>query len=235
MNDPVKLSRAFASPIEIRAGSDGEGRTVGGIIVPFDTIATVSDGGKPYREAFQRGAFSAALHNMGGKFGRVKLLSQHQSSRNPLGMATGIEERADGLYGEFKVSNTRAGDEALELVRDGAIDSFSVGFTPQKHSVRDGVTWRTTVGLREASLVTFPAYADAVITGIREEWDGLSDEMREQAMAWLREQAHNLPPVEGVDPSALDGVPADEAHEALRSGNPLFLQLRLQARKKGVL
>ena len=35
-----------------------------------------------------------------------------------------------GLYGEFRVSKVDDGDRALELVRDGVIDSFSVGFSP---------------------------------------------------------------------------------------------------------
>ena len=34
------------------------------------------------------------------------------------------------MYGEARVSKTAAGDEVLELVRDGALDSFSVCFQP---------------------------------------------------------------------------------------------------------
>lgn len=156
------LSRAFVSDIEIR--SDGDGRTVHGIIVPFDQVARVSDGGPFYDEAFQRGAFAKTISERGS---RVKLLSQHQARQNPLGRATLLREDAAGLYGEFHVSSTRAGDEALELVRDGALDSFSVGFKGIKHAKRGGVVWRTEVGLREASLVTFPAYEAALVGGVR--------------------------------------------------------------------
>jgi HK97 family phage prohead protease len=155
-------TRDFSADLEIR--SDGTGRTIHGIVVPFDTVATVSDGGPAYRESFQRGSFAKTIAERGD---RVKLLSHHDRGRNPLGRATALREDAAGLYGEFAVSRTTAGDEALELVRDGALDSFSVGFAPVK-AVRTGkVTVRTEVHLREASLVTFPAYEDARIAAVR--------------------------------------------------------------------
>lgn len=157
------LSRAFTGDIEVRA--DSTGRTVTGIVVPFDRTARVSDGGPSYDEAFQRGAFAKTIAERGAK---VKLLSQHNARTNPLGRATLLREDAAGLYGEFSVSRTQAGDEALELIRDGALDSFSVGFAPIKHEKRNGVVWRTEVALREASLVTFPAYSDALVSGLRE-------------------------------------------------------------------
>jgi uncharacterized protein len=157
------LSRAFAGDIEVRASA--EGRTVTGIVVPFDRTARVSDGGPSYDEAFQRGAFAKTIAERGSK---VKLLSQHNSRTNPLGRATLLREDAAGLYGEFSVSRTQAGDEALELIRDGALDSFSVGFSGIKAEKRSGVLWRTEVALREASLVTFPAYSDALVSGLRE-------------------------------------------------------------------
>ena len=174
------LSRAFTGDIEVRA--DATGRTVTGIVVPFERTARVSDGGPSYDEAFQRGAFSKTIAERGGK---VKLLSQHNSRSNPLGRATLLREDAAGLYGEFSVSRTQAGDEALELIRDGALDSFSVGFAPVKHEKRAGVLWRTEVALREASLVTFPAYSDALVSGLREELAEMSEADRAQRVLEL--------------------------------------------------
>lgn len=157
------VSRAFVADIEVRSG--GDGRTIHGILVPFNRTARVSDGGPFYNEGFRRGAFTRTIQHKGD---RVKLLSQHQARMNPLGRATLLREDSAGLYGEFRVSATAAGDEALELVRDGALDSFSVGFTPMRHERDENKTvWRTEVGLRETSLVTFPAYEDALISGVR--------------------------------------------------------------------
>jgi HK97 family phage prohead protease len=229
------FTRAFVSDIEVRA--EAEGRTVSGIVVPFDQVARVSDGGPSYDEAFQRGAFKQALNHMGGNFGRVKLLSQHQSGRNPLGKAVELREDAAGLYGEFQVSKTRAGDEALELVRDGAIDSFSVGFTRQKHVKREHVTWRTEVGIREASLVTFPAYAGATIHGVR--FDELSDEERDAFRALLQ-QAIDLrsttPDGETeTTGTSTEGAPSDEAAEMpLRSVTQLRLAYRRALIERGI-
>lgn len=202
------ITREFAADIEVR--SFGDGRTIHGIVVPFDQPAMVSDGGRPYREAFQSGAFRQAIGHMGGNYGKVKLLSQHQSGRNPLGRANLLREDGQGLYGEFQVSKTTAGDEALELVKDGALDSFSVGFIPVQHAKRGDVTWRTEAGIREASLVTFPSYPGANIGGVREQWDGLTDEQRTEALEWLRAQHLKLPDLGQVGTSD-EGAPADEA------------------------
>lgn len=173
------LSRAFASDLEVRA--EGDGRTVEGIVVPFERSARVSDGGRPYLESFRRGSFTKTLSERGN----VKFLSQHQAGRNPLGRATLLEERSDGLWGQFRVSETAAGNDALALIRDGALDSFSVGFAPVNH-VREGdITVRTEVKLKEVSLVTFPAYEDARISAVRE----LADEAGldpEEAVALMR-------------------------------------------------
>lgn len=202
------ISRAFSADLEVR--SDGTGRTLHGIVVPFDRVARVSDGGPSYDESFRMGAFAKTIRERGD---RVKLLSQHDARSNPLGRATLLREDAAGLYGEFTVSRTTAGDEALELVRDGALDSFSVGFTPIKHVSERGVKVRTEVGLREASLVTFPAYVDALVGGVRAE-DLTDDQVRA-----IAERIAQLPPItpDGEPTGASDEPSLDEA---LRSENP---------------
>ena len=75
------LTRAFTADA-VRA--DKTGRTIAGIIVPFDTPTRVSDGGAPYMESFQRGSFAKTVNE--GDLGRVKLLYQH-NSLEPIGRA----------------------------------------------------------------------------------------------------------------------------------------------------
>lgn len=159
----------FEPDLEVR--SAGDGRTVTGIVVPFGREATVSDGGPSYKEQFRRGAFAQTI-NVGAK--RVKLLEQHNAARWPLGRATLLREDAAGLYGEFRIAPTDDGERALTLLKEGALDSFSVGFSPRKHITEKGVTVRTEVHLREVSLVTFPAYEDALVSGVRSTLDALS-------------------------------------------------------------
>jgi HK97 family phage prohead protease len=224
------ISRAFTGDLEIRA--DATGRTVHGIVVPFDRVARVSDGGPFYDEAFQRGAFAKTISERGD---RVKLLGHHDRRSNPLGKATMLREDAAGLYGEFLISRTTAGDEVLELVRDGALDAFSAGFSAIKHVMRDRVMWRTEVGLREASLVTFGAYPDALVGGVR----SLSDLSEEDVAALARMVAEHIdlrsttPDGESETTAAEAADPDSEPGNPLRSATHNHHRLRAQARKEG--
>lgn len=153
----------FAPDIELSRG--GDGRTVRGIIVPWDTPTVVDDGSGPYAEAFRAGAFDEYLGSVGIE--RVKFLGHHKRNENPLGRATLLRNDAAGQYAELYVSKTLAGDESLELIRDGVLDGFSVGFSPVLTERVGDVSYRTSARLSEVSLVTFPAYSDARVAGVR--------------------------------------------------------------------
>jgi len=214
---PDQINRAFRGDLSIRADSDG--RTVAGIVVPFETVARVSDGGAPYDEMFAPGAFTRTIAERGDK---VKLLMQHNSAE-PIGRATLLREDAAGLYGEFRVSAVPAGDQALELVRDGVIDSFSVGFAKVKHRKDKGVVVRTEVALREASLVTFPAYDTARITALRTALESLPDDERDALLRGIQ--------VSGVDAGAAEDPDSVSAARL----NIRWQAIRLALREKGIL
>lgn len=158
------LHRRFVADLSVRS----DGRTVSGICVPFDTPSLVSDGGPSYMEEFARGAFARSIADRGPQ--AVKFLVQHDARALPIGRAVDLREDPVGLYGEFRVSRTAKGDEALELIRDGALDGLSVGFG-HVQATRDaaGKVRRTEVKLREVSAVAFPAYDDARIAAVRTE------------------------------------------------------------------
>jgi HK97 family phage prohead protease len=151
-------------PLEIRSG--GDGRTVGGLVVPYDTPTEIREMSGSYTETFRPGSFAKTLAERGTK---VKLMAEHQRGSLPIGKATNLVETRGGVTGEFYVSRTQAGDDALELVRDGALDSFSVGFEPMKDEwSRDRTSVeRVEARLWEVSLVGIPAYQDALITSVR--------------------------------------------------------------------
>lgn len=153
------------------ASSSDDGRTVVGVAVPFDTPTDV--GG--YHEAFTCGAFARTIAERGP--GRVKVLAQHAATANPIGRATVLREDPTGLYAELRISKTQAGDEALELIRDGALDGLSIGFTPVRESQdpRTGVVHRVEVRLHEISLVNFPAYDTARVAHVRSTASPYSD------------------------------------------------------------
>lgn len=156
----------------------GDGRTVYGILMPFGQEAEVNDGYGPYVESFRRGAFTKTIRE---RAGRVKLCLNHDKyNRFPVGRDTTLREDPAGLYGEFRLSSTRDAEEALTLVRDGVVDSFSVGFLPVKErTIRPAVIERTEVALLETSLVAFPAYQGAAIAGVRSTVDVDEDDLRE--------------------------------------------------------
>lgn len=163
MASKAPLYRTNMADLELR-GADG--RTVVGIAMPFDQPAEIAEAGHRYTETFRRGAFSRSISERGD---RVKFMALHDHRRFPLGRATVLREDPAGLYIEARVSATRDGDEALELIRDGALDGLSVGFRAirdQWNRTRTSVE-RLEVALHEVSAVPFAAYSGARIAAVR--------------------------------------------------------------------
>lgn len=201
------LSRTLAhADMQVR----GDGRTVFGLAVPFDRVARVDDGRGPYDEVFRYGAFAKTIRE-GAQ--RVKFLGHHNRTANPLGRAMSLQEDTAGLVGEFRVSKTQAGDEALELVRDGALDAFSVGFAGVKERKGTrGLVERLEVKLREVSLVAFGAYADALVGGVRAQLsEHLSDEELERLLALAQDlgtrDTEAAPGTSDIEPPATHDEP----------------------------
>lgn len=111
------------------------------------------------------GAFTKTINE---RAGRVKILWQHSE---PLGAPTLMREDERGLYVEGKISKTRLGDEALELMRDGVVDQMSIGFSipggKSEWSEQDQARVIREVKLYEFSPVTFPMNENAYITGVK--------------------------------------------------------------------
>jgi len=160
MSEEKIENRSYSVNLELRV--NGDGRTIFGIAVPYNKEQRITS---TMIEVFRKGVFAEVIKAPH----RVKLLRGH-GENNVLGRATLLRETDEGLYAEFKISKTREGDEALELVKDGALDQLSVGFMPIKNKKRpDGVMERLKAHLAEVSLVTFGAYGEmASITGMRE-------------------------------------------------------------------
>jgi HK97 family phage prohead protease len=154
--------------------SDGNGRTVFGTAVPYGQTVDIEEFGQSYREQFAPGAFARSIRERGSK---VKLCVNHESRKLPIGKATELREAADGLHAAFHVSATRDGDEALQLVRDGVVDSFSVGFRPVRDRRDGNVVVRVEAALMEVSLVGWPAYEGAGVAGVRTARPALSVDM----------------------------------------------------------
>jgi len=188
--------------LDAAAGEDSP-RTITGVAVPWDTPAVVSSGEKI---SFRKGAFDVNAK-------APKLLEGHDMTQLR-GVVTELVEAEEGLLFTAKFANTRASDEAIELVKAGAYDSVSVGAIPTKYKFdKNGVMVVSKANLVEISLVAQPAFADAVITEIAA---SQPDEESEEEV--VEPQPLDIPEEETMS----DVTPTVEASAEIVPTAPLF-------------
>lgn len=158
------LLRTFTPELEVRAASKGgDGRTIEGLAVPYGQRQRITP---DLVEQFARGAFNAQI----AAAHRVKFARDHPRLGGAvIGRAVELRDDAAGLWGAWRVSATQAGDEALELARDGVLDELSIGFRErQNRRLDDGTIVRVTAHLVEVSLVMEGAYGrGALVSAVR--------------------------------------------------------------------
>lgn len=146
------------SNFTIDAAAPGEParRTITGTALPYDTFATVADG---TRVSFAPGSLPTS--------GKMPKLFMYHDSTQPVGLVTERLDTAEGMMFTAKISNTRAGDEALVLAADGVLDSVSVGVNPTNFKYDDnGDMIVFAADWVELSLVPTPAFVGATITQV---------------------------------------------------------------------
>lgn len=131
--------------------------TIGGYASVFGIVDSQND-------VVVKGAF--ALINKQSE--NIKFLWQHDVTK-PIGIIKRVVEDDYGLYVEADInSKICQGKEAIELIKQGAISSFSIGFTVQKsHYNSSNQREITEATLWEISIVTFPANNKAQINEIK--------------------------------------------------------------------
>lgn len=111
---------------EVHVERTDEGRTIIARALTFGVPYRVSDdGGRTfYDEVWNRSVFTRTMNHRAGK---IPLMTLHNRMRLPIGAVQTIED-VDGVMAfAAKVSRTRDGDEALELLNDGVLTGVSVG------------------------------------------------------------------------------------------------------------
>lgn len=140
--------------LDAAAGEDAP-RTITGIAVPWDTVATVSGGEKVM---FKRGAFDLNAKP-------ARLLENHDG--RPIGIVTELVDLDNGLGFSATFARSKAADDVVELIQMSAYDSVSVGAVPKKFKYdKNGVMIVSSADLQELSVVSVPAFADAIIEQI---------------------------------------------------------------------
>jgi HK97 family phage prohead protease len=131
-------------------------RSISGVAVTYDEIATVSDG-------TQVRVLQGALPVDGRA---PKLYGQHDPGQI-IGILTERVDTPQGMMFTAKISATNLGNEYLVLANDGVIDAVSVGINPTKFSYdADGVMLIEAADWTELSLVSVGAFSGAVITQV---------------------------------------------------------------------
>ena len=194
--------------LDAAAGEDSP-RTITGVAVPWDTPAVVSGGQKVQ---FSKGAFDVNQK-------APKLLEGHDMNQLR-GVVTEMVEAEEGLLFTAKFAQTRASDEAIALIKAGAYDSVSIGAVPTKFKYKGDTMIVSEASVLEISLVSHPAFSDAVITEIAA---SQPDEESEEEV--VEPQPLDIPEEETMS----EVTPTVEASAEIVPTAPIFAQAKREA------
>ena len=165
-------------------------------------------------DIIHHGAFAKTIRERGPKgANRIKVLWQHVEA---MGIPLHMEEDSTGLFTDSKISKTRIGDEALELISDGVVDSMSIGFDipAGKAEYRDDGWTRDIheVKLLEYSPVTFACNEAALIQAVKNIESASHGAMKGRAPANLMAEIERLKALlEGREPLDTSGTRGNTA------------------------
>lgn len=164
-------------PVEFDAKSVRNDGTFSGYASTFGNVDS-------YGDIVMPGAFNKSLATRPPQ--KVKLLWQHDSTQ-PIGVWQTIQEDSKGLYVKGKILKEVAkGAEAYALMKEGVIDSMSIGYTTlESEYTKNGTRQLKELGLMEVSLVTFPANDQATVTSLKElNPRELEKSLRDEGFSW---------------------------------------------------
>ena len=156
--------------------SDDAGFEVSGYV---STFGNVDHGG----DVVMRGAFDTNLSSKTP----VRFLFAHDSHQ-VLGLPLEFKSDDKGLFGRFKISQTQLGRDVHTLLKDGALDSFSIGYVPTDVEYDDaGARLLKSVDLLECSVVAMPMNERALVTAVK------ADDEGESKATWNAGYINDLP------------------------------------------
>jgi HK97 family phage prohead protease len=189
----------YGSPIAVEeVKSVGDAWEVSGYASTFGNVDLGGD-------VVVKGAFDEWLD--GWKSGqsqfKTRFLFSHQSSMI-LGKPISMSVDDKGLLVRAKISKTQLGSDVHTLLKDGALDSFSIGYIPAGVKMTDdGLRMLTKIDLPEFSLVAMPMNPLAEVNGVKQSVKGhvhcalcqvLINDADEDAKAqWTAAFINNLP------------------------------------------
>lgn len=155
---------------------DYENGTVEGYASTFGNIDKVSDVVTP-------GAFKQAVLN-GPE--RVRFLWEHDR-KSVIGVITEMWEDDKGLYIKAQFAKTQKAQETRDLMKMGAVDSFSIGYRVIQESKGKlkgkSVNFLKEIQLLEVSCVAWPCNVEARMSAIKSELDERFDNLNLEQQA----------------------------------------------------
>lgn len=171
----------YGAPLRItEVKATGDAWEVSGYASTFNNVDLGGD-------VVLRGAFSDSL-----KAGEpIRFLYSHNPAQ-VLGKPLALKEDEKGLRGTFRISKTALGQDVHTLLKDGALDSFSIGYIPRDFEYDDaGVRKLKAVDLLEVSVVAMPMNPAATVTAVKT--DALLADDAATKATWTAAYVNNLP------------------------------------------
>lgn len=171
-------------------------RTISGIAAPWNVDA-IEMGGTSVRLA--PGSLPTD--------GPAPKLFAHHDPKQVIGIVTDRVATEDGMLFSARIADTALGNDYLELVKMGAIDSVSVG-VEVIDSHQDGSTTVVTAGdWQELSLVSQPAFRQAAITKVAAAADTSDTDTDSVASIPTDPDQEDTPEMTDTAPAVADTVP----------------------------
>lgn len=125
-----------------------------------------------FTERFERGAFKKTIRERGPSGnGQIKFKLRHIDTEPNAAKFIDLRETGDGLFLKGRTIPTRTGRDLAVELREGTLDTFSIGFDAISERIdqEDDPIERTVLEARlwEISAVDWPAYAGATVEAVR--------------------------------------------------------------------
>jgi len=149
---------AGASVVELRfveVRTSGKGRIIEGTAVPYGVPADMPWG----QEVIERGAFG----DLNGSDLILNVLHDRHVPLSRTGAGLTVFDSNDGLSFRAEIVQTKAGDDALELVRTGILRGASIEFGTVRDSYAGELRRVHEATLFGVALADRPAYPDALV------------------------------------------------------------------------
>lgn len=157
--------------LEVR-NIDLEGRTIELIVAPYGEPAVMGAGRS---EQYAAGVFG----ELEGRTTPLKLETGPNHAGPVVGRSVSFDDTPGELRATFVVSETRDGDDALTLARDGALGASAGFLMLEAADLGDGLTEVRSGDLREVTLTGVPAHLGAGVVAVRS-IDNMGENMTDQ-------------------------------------------------------